>query len=148
MERKLVTLEDVERRLIEIHRGAYYSWIRQVVTLAAGCLTVLVALKNNYVPANPQALPLLIACWVGLALSILSGVVALYGEAQTPLDAINKMRRDRRVLGDEATAQKLMNNSKANPRKIYKYAHKTLYFCFSVSLVLLCVFAILNLRAV
>ena len=145
MERKFITFEDVERRLIEIHRNAYYSWIRQVVTLSAGALTILVVLQNNYVPANPQALLLLKACWVGLALSILAGVVALFGEAQTPLDAVNEIRTDRRSLGDQATAAKLIKNSGTMPRKRYIFAQKILYYTFATSLLLLCAFAVLNI---
>ena len=85
-------------------------------------------LKNNYVSANPQALLLLKACWAGLALSILLGVVALFGEAQTPLDAVNNIRKDRKELGDEATARKLTKNSGTMPKKRYIYAQKTLYY--------------------
>ena len=145
MERKSVTFEDIERRLLDMHNKAYYAWIRQVVTLSAGSLTVLVALKNNYVPANPQALLLLKACWAGLALSILLGVVALFGEAQTPLDAINNIRKDRKALGDEATARKLSGNAGTMPKKRYIYAQKALYYSFVVSVILLCAFAIANM---
>jgi len=142
---KTVTFEDIERRLLEMHTKAYYAWIRQVVTLSAGSLTALVALKNNYVSANPQALLLLKACWAGLALSILLGVVALFGEAQTPLDAVNNIRKDRKELGDEATARKLTKNSGTMPKKRYIYAQKTLYYSFAASVLLLCAFAIVNM---
>ena len=41
-ERKQVTLEDVERRLVEEHRKPYYDWLRHLITLAVATLTTLV----------------------------------------------------------------------------------------------------------
>lgn len=145
MERKEVTFEDIERRLIGIHRSAYYSWIRQVVTLATGSLAALVALRNNYVPANAQALLLLKLCWAGLALSILLGVVALYGEAQIPLDAVKNLRNIRNQIGHDTAVQVLISNAGFPPKKRYIYAQKALYFSFVVSLLFLCIFAVVNL---
>ena len=145
MEHETVTFEDVERRLTTMHRDAYYPWVRHVVTLASGALTVLVSLQNNYVPENPHGLSLLILCWVGLFLSISMGVVALYGEAQTPLDAAQNIRRMRKKYGDDLAAKHLENNSAANPRKSFLLAQKALPLAFVGSLCCLCLFAILNL---
>lgn len=145
MERKAVTFEDIERRLVKMHREAYYGWIRHVVTLASGSLTVLVALQNNYIPENPQVLPLLKLCWVGLGLSISLGVVALFGEVQTPLDAAKNLRKNRQLQGDHYAAKRIEKNIGTNPQKGFLYAQKALPWCFVASLCCLCVFAIMNL---
>lgn len=145
MERELVTFEDIERRLIETHRNAYYGWVRHVVTLASGSLTVLVALQSNYIPDNPQGLPLLILCWVGLVLSILLGVAALFGEAQTPLDAAQNLRELRHKFGDNHAAKLLEQNISTKPKKGFLYAQKALPYFFVGSLCCLCAFAIINL---
>jgi hypothetical protein len=146
MERNSVTFEDIERHLLEAHKSSYYAWIRQIMTLAAGSLTALVALRNSYVPANPQVLLLLKACLAGLALSILAGSVALYGEAQTPLEAVQNIRKLRRERGDEETVRLLNTNSVLGvPKKRYVYAQKALFLFFAGALLLLCMFAVLNI---
>ena len=145
MERETVTLEGIERRLITVHREAYYAWIRHVVTLASGTLTILVSLQNNYVPDNPRGLPLLILCWAGLFLSIALGLVALFGEAQTPLDAAKNLQKRRHLYGDGVIAKQLEKNSKAAPKKNFLYAQKALPWAFVGSLCCLCLFAIMNL---
>ena len=145
MERETVTFEDIERRLMTMHREAYYKWIRHVVSLASGALTILVALQNNYMPDNPQGLPLLILCWVGLFLSIALGVVALFGEAQTPLDAAKNIRKRRATHGDNQVAQQMEKNSGTNVRKSFLFAQKALPWCFVASLCCLCLFSIMNL---
>ncbi len=145
MERKTVTFEDIERRLITMHREAYYNWIKHVVTLASGALTILVSLQSNYIPDNPKGLPLLILCWVGLVLSISLGVVALFGEAQTPLDAAKNIRKNRQQYGDAHVANAMEKNSATNPRKNFLYAQKVLPWLFVASLCSLCIFAVINL---
>lgn len=145
MERQQATFADVEHRLIGIHRTAYYAWIRHVVTLASGALTVLVALQNSYIPDNPQGLELLIMCWVGLVLSILLGVVALFGEALTPLDCVRELREVRRHYGDNVAAEWFERDVGKNPRKGFLYAQKALPWFFVGALSCLCAFAIQNL---
>lgn len=146
MTQKDVTFEDIERRLLKIHRTAYYSWIRQVVMLAAGCLTVLVSLRNSYYPANLPVPLLLKACWAGLGLSILLGLVALRGEAQTALDAIVNMHNIRDNCGDRRAAHMINQNLLTTSQKSrYIYAARAFYLSFALSLLCLSLFAILNL---
>jgi hypothetical protein len=97
---KLVTLDNIEQRLSEEHRKPYYEWTARIVTLASGALTLLVGLQNTYVSDNPKAIWLLQSCWIGLTISVLLGLVALYGEPQTFEDAKNHIRKMRLELGD------------------------------------------------
>jgi hypothetical protein len=93
MAQESIGFEDVERQLLESHLSSYYSWIKHVVTLSSGSLTLLVALQNSYIPPNVKNLFLLKISFIFLALTILTGIIALYGEAQTPLDAIYNIRK-------------------------------------------------------
>ena len=72
----------------------YYDWVRHMLTVATGALTLLVALQGTFVPENPRFLWLLQSSWVGLALSITGAAVILHGRhgmmwrsAQRRLDA-------------------------------------------------------------
>lgn len=145
MERKVVTLDDIERRLVLEHIGPHYEWIRHVVSLCTGSLTVLVSLQTHYVPKAPRGLWLLGLCWFLLAASVLSGLVALRGEDQTALDAAKDLRRMRRELGDEAVAVRLSRNSAFGPRPIFTWARRIMIASFSVAIAALTVFAMLNL---
>ena len=37
----------------------YFAWLRHILTLSAGSLTILVALQNQFLPSAPKALFLL-----------------------------------------------------------------------------------------
>ena len=145
MERKIITFEDIIRRNTIKSHDAYYAWIRHVVTLASGTLTVLVALKSNYVPVDPQHLWLLKLCWVVLALSILSGVLALRGEWQTPLDSANQIQKNRKKHGEHYASQVVTSGSAIPVRKVFSYAAECLVPFYGLSLLLLVLFAVLNL---
>lgn len=147
MNRKQVTLDDIVRRNISAHHDAYYSWLRYVVTLASGSLTLLVALKSNYVPNNPQGLWLLQLCWMVLVLSILGGVLALHGEYRTPLDLAAEIRKNQAEHGDHYTEKMLDDSLATSPRKLFLIAGKSVFPLYALSLVLLVAFAALNLQA-
>jgi len=145
MERKQITLDDIIRRNTAKSHDAYYAWIKHVVTLASGTLTVLVALKSNYVPADPLHLWLLKLCWVVLVLSILSGVLALRGEWQTPLDSANEIQHNRNEHGEHYASKVVASGSAIPVRKVFSYAAECLVPLYGFSLFLLVLFAVLNL---
>lgn len=128
------------RRLTELHRAAYYGWIRHVVTLASGSLTLLVGLQKHYIPVDAHRLYLLKYCWGGLTLSILLGIVALYGEAQSPLIGLNEIESNEYLyrVGHG-------HRSTAFLPKEYEIAQRLLSWTFSGSLTCLFLFAVLNL---
>jgi len=100
-DRKIVTLDDIERRHSLDSRRPYFDWIRQVVSLSTAALTALIALQGNYLPSNPQLPFLLVICWLALLLTIFLGIFALRAEYQTSLDAINELRISRAEIGDQ-----------------------------------------------
>ena len=146
MERKIVTLDDIERRHIADHRAAFYAWIKHITTLSSTILTALVALQKYYIPETPEGLILLQLCWGSLALCIVLGLVALYGESQTLLDAAIDLRKVRLEYGDQYAAHNLANGKPIYPRRFFSISQKLLPYCFALALFSLALFAILNLQ--
>ena len=118
----------------------YYAWIRHIIALSSGALTLLIAFKNNYVPANPEHLILLKACWVFLILTILLGIVASYGETSVLLDVRKKSIEFRNL----PLEQRLNHQIFAEPRKSIFYAQRAVPLTFGGSLLFLALFAVLN----
>lgn len=143
-ERKLVTLDDIERRLIQDHGTAYYAWVRQVVTLCAGTLALLVSLQKSYIPKDPTLLFLLKLSWASFAASVGLGIVVLHGEHQTPLDARNALRRRRNQQGDPAAVAWLENGHGHTPKQIYLTSYRLLLWTVGLAFCLLVLFALLN----
>lgn len=145
--RKEITLDDIERRLVLEYGEKRYNWHHQLVTLASGGLTLLVSFQANYVPQNPEYIYLLSICWAGLAISILSGVLALVGAAQTPLDVAVSLSRHRDVHGDSETIAHLnqTNGISQRERLPYQIAERLVVGSFVAALVSLALFAILNI---
>lgn len=108
-------------------------------------MTLLVALQNSYITSNVQLLFLLKLSLALLALTILAGIISLYGEAQTPLDAINNLRENRVKHGDEKVTKMLNNNILTSPKRIYLFAQQALLVLFGLAFLLLCTFALVNL---
>src|SRR3989338_1394547 len=145
MARRTVTLDDIERRHVSQHLKPYYTWIRHVVSLSTAALTLLVSLQNNYVPNEPRSVWLLAVCWGAFAMAVLSGICALHGEWQTPLDAAQALHRRRAVNGDMAVAAEVARNSGFVPRSIYRYARRLMICAFLVGVVSIAAFTIRNL---
>lgn len=145
-QRKLVTVEDIERRLVGEHRKPYFDWLRLVVTLALAALTTLVALQGHYVPQNPVAPYLLAVGWVALALTIVAGLFALRSEYATPLAAAREIRSARSALGDQAAAAEITRNPGTGPSPFHKWAVRAMVACFLTALGSICTFAIVNLQ--
>lgn len=144
--RKLVTLDDIERRHLLQYQEKRYEWHRQLVTLSSGGLTLLVSLQSSYVPELPSGLFLLQMCWSLLAISICSGILLLFGSAQSRLDAVNNLRGLRRHNGDEKAAQIVhkANGVHFQERYIFRLSEHLAVGCFLGALVSLAWFAILN----
>ena len=144
--RKQVTFDDIEARLTDQSGKARYDWFRQIIGLSAGALTLSISLQNQYLPKVPKEPWLLKWCWVLLAISVLAGMLALHGEGQTPLDAVNHLRRMRRTVGDAAAADAIRNVSYFSRRPIYKWSEHLLIVGFSAAAVFFGWFAVLNLQ--
>jgi hypothetical protein len=146
MERKLVTLDDIDRRLVSAHVKPYYDWIRRVISLSTVSLTLSVSLQSHYIPKEePKWVWLLALCWVSLAISVLFGVLALRGEYKTPLDAARELRQSRIDYGDEAAASAAARNPDFKPKDKFKWAQRVMIFSFVSGVVSLAFFAVRNL---
>ncbi len=145
MDRKTeVTIEDIIRRLSHDHIKPYYDWLRQLLGLSSGALTLLVALQRTYIPIHPLGLPLLQLCWGLLALTVLSTLTALYGESATLLGAANKLGRIYYQEGDEKAHLLLKEDNFVRPATIYVRARIVAVFCFAFAISFLALFAALN----
>ena len=118
------------------------------MALSSGGLTLLVSFQRNYVPEYPDFIIFLILCWGALAISILSGVLALVGAAQTPLDLAVSLRQRRESYGNIETVRFLNETNGVSQRERipYQVAERLLVGSFVVALVSISVFAMLNVR--
>ena len=66
-------------QIIDEATKEYYAWLKQILTLASGSLTVLIALRNQILPEHPQYLILLQISWILFALAIVLALFALRG---------------------------------------------------------------------
>lgn len=142
--RKPITLDDIERRHIANHVDPYWQWIRLVISLATGALTVLVSLQGHYVPKDPRLPWLLVAAWAALALSIGTGLLALTWAHRGPLDAALRLRRVRNSHGD-AFAVRWVQGPGSNPSATHRWSVRVMTTSFLAALVALCGFSAVNL---
>jgi hypothetical protein len=145
--RKIVTLDDLERRSVGAHVKPYYDWIRHIVSLSIGSLTALIALQGSYLPSHPQLPVFLAICWVALLATILLGILALRAEYNTHLESARNLRALRVAHGDAYAANQVMKNGGTLPHWSHKWTVRLMVAFFILSLVSLCVFAVVNLLA-
>ena len=144
-DRKIVTLDDLERRSVGEHIRPYYDWIKHIVSLAIGSLTALIALQGSYLPSHPQ-LPILLAlCWVALLITILLGILALRAEYNTPLASARRIRTMRAKHGDAYATNYIIKSGGEVPHWHHKWAVRLMVFSFVLAFSSLCVFAAVNL---
>jgi len=139
-----ITINDIERRLVSENRERHFAFVKNLITLSSSGLTLLIALQKSYVTESSEYIFILQICWASLAIAIASGLLVLFGESQSILDAANHLRKQRNALGDQAVAQILNSEIGFTPRRIFKHAFTLLVGSFLVSLVSLALFAILN----
>jgi hypothetical protein len=145
-DRKIVTLDDIERRHLADHRKPYYDWLRHLVTLCIGTLTALVALQGHYVPLHPKLLWALALCWAALTATIFFGILALRAEYLLPLVAVQKIQISRATVGDDATAQLISRGGlQISPSWHHRWAVRLMLTLFFLALLSLCTFAISNI---
>lgn len=143
--RKVVTLDDIERRHNLNYIERIQVWHRQLMLLASSGLTLLVSLQGSYVPKNPIGLWLLQVCWLGLGICIAAGVLVMFGEAQGHRDAQIRLAQHRHAHGDEATKHWILATGGSSPeRGIFYHGRQLFLGSFLLALVALCGFAVLN----
>ncbi|MCK6414721.1 MAG: hypothetical protein L6Q63_04060 [Giesbergeria sp.] len=148
MERKNVTLDDLERRHTANHLEPYWGWNRLVLSLSTGALTVLVSLQGHYVPKQPTCPQLLVGAWALLVVSIAAGLWALRWSYVGPLIAARNLRRLRRRAGDAGAVVILeRGGGGATPPASHRWSVRLMSASFLCALLLLCAFAGLNVLA-
>jgi hypothetical protein len=132
-------------------RQALLDWLARLVTLSSGGLTLLVSLQNTYIPRNPKAILLLCVCWSLLGVTVLAGLLALYGEVRLHDDfqqALLKNLSERAKFPADLDPNLAQTIIRVTPYKYSTTFHLAKHLCvfsFAASIVCLCVFAILNL---
>ena len=115
-----------------------YGWTRQMLTLATGMLTALIALQKTFVPSDALCLWLLQACWSLLTLGIVLCAVHLAGDYQAYKSAGERLQQ---ALNDESKSQTLV----AYPGKASLRAFAIYPWVLLAAVVCLSAFAILNI---
>ncbi|MHB8947534.1 MAG: hypothetical protein ACYC4S_00535 [Rhodoferax sp.] len=142
--RKNVTLDDIERRHVSNHHDPYWQWVRLVVSLATGALTVLVTLQGHYVPKAPLMPWMLVFAWGALALSIAAGLLALTWAHRGPLTAASNLRKIRNQHGD-AYAVAWVKRGGENAPALHRWSVRAMTTSFLAALCALCWFSAVNL---
>lgn len=143
--RKQVTLDDIERRHMAGAFAPYYEWLRHLVTLATGTLTVTVTLQGYYVPKAPLLPWALVGAWLCLVLSIGAGLFALRWQYRGPLKAAKSLRLLRARLGDAAAAVHVQQGRDTAPPSSHKWSVRVASTSFALALLALCLFSSWNL---
>lgn len=142
---KIVTLDDIERRHMANHIEPYWQWVRLVVSLATGSLTVLVSLQGHYVPKAPLFPWLLVLAWAALGLAVAFGLLALRWSYRGPLAAAYELRRMRSIHGDLAATRWLIRGRPTSVPVWHRWSVRAMTACFLGALLALCWFSGANL---
>lgn len=142
--RKIVTVEDVRRRLISEHREPYFNWIKQIATVSGSSLTALIALQSQYIPLNPNLPACLAAALALLLLSLLSALYAGRAEWSVPLERAIEIGRIRRSFGEAAAAEHIARSQGVLPSKGHRRTVAAAQGFLAAAFLLLCVFATAN----
>lgn len=143
--RKIITLDDLERRNINNHFNLYFDWIRQIVSLSVASLTALIALQGSYLPTHPELPILLAVCWAGLLSTILLGVLALRTQYSVYIRSADRIRTMREKHGDAYAAKYLSKIGITASPWYHKWVVRLMVASFVLSLVSLCTFSVINL---
>ncbi|MDF7808396.1 hypothetical protein P4E94_13155 [Pontiellaceae bacterium B12219] len=128
-------------QLIDEGTLAYFTWIKQILTLSVGSLTILIGLRNQIAPGIPQASIILQISWFLFAASIVLSLFALQGQHillfHTAQDCLNAVKS-----GMDKGA-----GSVSIPNK-YRICGQITPWVFVSAIVSLTLFGILNLTPV
>lgn len=123
---------------VERMNESYYAWVRQMMAITSGQLTILVALKSTLVPAAPVLLWTLGATWIVLAISLLLAALILWGEHDVHARMAMAIER-RSQVGEDLGGLTVV------PRAICTIARIGFPWTLASSLFFLCVFALANI---
>jgi hypothetical protein len=128
-------------KLVQQREEKRYAWLRHLLLLAAGSLSVLVSLRTGASTVGFQHYCIVTAL-ASLGLGILFGAFSLHGEVWLAGDVVKRM-------GEEAI--RLLKNSGTSDEPIscqlparYDFAERSCYFSFVVSVISLVIYAIIG----
>jgi hypothetical protein len=140
-----MTIQELQDSLAKEHQRLFFDWTREVIKLAAAGLTLTVSLQSFYVRANPEGVWLLALCWVGLTVSLLSGLWVLRGQAVVHFEAMDNLRALRQDFPDKGITAALATEPLAELRPHFWVAYYVMMISFGAALLGLLLFALLNL---
>ena len=146
MESQKEFLDKIERSHLAAYSEHLHAYYRQFLSLSSVALTILIALRNSYIPQS-ASLPILVqVCWASLALCVVVSLLLLWGRAQTRLDVANALRAKRQSESDQAALEILRAHNGAWPpeRQIFSIARYLQTASFLVAVLSLTWFAIVN----
>lgn len=142
-QRTIVTLEDIERRLIEQSFAPYFEWLKHLVTLSSLELTVLVALHSTHQDIDPHMRFALLASWICLTLAVFCGVFASRWQYKGPLVSAEGLRKLSAEYGPEAAKREARNYG--IPPWSHRICAQATPVLFFVATACLCAYGIANL---
>lgn len=123
----------------------FYSWLRYVLLMATGSLTVLVSLNAG---AGSSEIPRLLLCWAwtSLGLGILTGAICLYGEVAFHQDLVQQAIEQYKQSSDKGSVPSYESAVKyvlVDGKKLWWISSSSNICCFFLGfgLVLLIAFA-------
>jgi hypothetical protein len=140
-----MTLQDLQGQLAKEHERLFFDWAREIIKLSASGLTLTVALQNFYVHAHPVGIWLLAICWIGLGISLLSGLYVLRGQVAFYSQARDVLLDMRKAYPEKPLAEALKTEPLAEIQTRYVVAYYVMMSVFALALLGLLLFALLNL---
>jgi len=138
--------EKVEKhvdRLIEaqeLRHSKYYSWIKNIITLAIGFLGIIVSLKSDNLQNLYQYIFFVITIST-LAIGILAGTLILYSE----IDLLNEKRKLEQInLGRVINDKEIIKHQALNRRKIFDVCEYVFIITFVISLISIVIYSTLS----
>jgi len=138
----MTNLDEIER-LLTAGTSEYIAWLRSILTLSSGGLTLLVALQGQFVPQSPRLILLLQFSWILLAVSVLLSLFGVAGLHRLYFAAVVKLvLEESRNQGTEAGDRRAPPIPMPEP---YRSCGRIAPWAFVLAILSLCAFGIANL---
>ena len=145
MEIKYIRPKDLARRLRAEGNESFLSWVRLVIALSGSSLSILLAFRNNYVPADPQYLLLLSCGYFAFIITILSGLLILHSESQTKIDSAASIEKVLEDHSEEVAAGRISKRGgRSMVRPVYRLAHYFFHVSMGLSFTFITLFIVIN----
>jgi len=135
------TLDELER-LITAGTTEYIAWLRGILTLSSGGLTLLVALQGQFVPESPRLIALLQFSWILLAVAVVLSLFGVAGFHKLYFSAVQSVLMGARNPESGAVGRIAPPVPIPEP---YRSCGRIAPWAFVLAIVSLCIFGIANL---